>query len=313
MIAQSCRSLDLLRQALSDAAMTDLDDLRAIATRHAGLRHPAMPRLHVYRIENPTETAALIYEPVVCLVLQGRKRTFIGDGMLEYGVGECILVAAELTAMGQVCEASTDEPYLALNLYLDPAVISALLLDMNEFSEPSIPSGFGVTKASPALLDAWRRFAGLLDRPDEIPIMSPHLEHELMFRLLMGPQGGLLRQIAGSGSRLSHIRRAMAWIRDHYAEHLSVDAMAAVAGMSVSVFHRRFKAVAGLSPLQYQKHIRLHEARRRLVAEHLEAATVGYAVGYESASQFSREYRRLFGAPPRRDADTLQTTVETGS
>lgn len=293
--------------------MTDIDDIRAIAARHAGLRYPAMSRLHVYRIDNPTETAALIYEPVVCLVLQGRKRTFIGDGTLEYGAGECILVAAEVTAMGQVCEASNDEPYLALNLYLDPAVISALLLDMNGYSEPAIPSGFAVTKANPALLDAWRRFASLLDRPNEIPVMSSHLEHELMFRLLMGPLGGLLRQIAGTDSRLSHVRRAMAWIREHYAEHLSIDAMAAVAGMSISVFHRRFKAVTGLSPLQYQKHIRLHEARRQLVAEHLEAATVGYAVGYESASQFSREYRRLFGSPPRRDADTLQTMVETGS
>jgi AraC-like DNA-binding protein len=133
-----------------------------------------------------------------------------------------------------------------------------------------------------------------------------------MFRLLMGPQGALLRQIAGADTRLSHIRRAMAWIRQHYTEHLSIDAMAAVAGMSVSVFHRRFKAVTSVTPLQYQKHIRLHEARRRLVTEHAEAATVGYAVGYESASQFSREYRRLFGAPPRRDADTLQMIVEPG-
>jgi AraC-like DNA-binding protein len=254
----------------------------------------------------------VMYEPVVCLVLQGRKRTFIGDGVLEYGEGECMVVAAEVTAMGQVCEASSDEPYLALNLYLDPAVISAILLDMNGFAEPAIRSGFGVAKAGATLLEAWRRLVSLLDSPDEIRVMSSHLEHELMFRLLMGPQGALLRQIAGADTRLSHIRRAMAWVRQRYSEHLSIDAMAAVAGMSVSVFHRRFKAVTGVSPLQYQKHIRLHEARRRLVTEHTEAAMVGYAVGYESASQFSREYKRLFGAPPRRDADTLQTLVEPG-
>jgi AraC-like DNA-binding protein len=133
-----------------------------------------------------------------------------------------------------------------------------------------------------------------------------------MFRLLMGPQGALLRQIAGADTRLSHIRRAMAWIRQHYSEHLSIDAMASVAGMSVSVFHRRFKSVTGVTPLQYQKNIRLHEARRRLITERAEAATVGYAVGYESASQFSREYKRFFGAPPRRDADAMQAITESG-
>ncbi len=292
--------------------MTDLDNIRAIALRHAGAPHPAMPRLHIYRVDNPTDAGGLIYQPVVCLVLQGRKRTFIGDGVFEYGPSECMVVAAELTAMGQVCEASTDEPYLALNLYLDPAVISTILLDMNGLAEPAIGSGFGVAKAGPALLDAWCRFAGLLDQPDEIPVLASHLEHELMFRLLMGPHGALLRQIAGADTRLSNIRRAMAFVRSHYAEHLSIDAMAAVAGMSVSVFHRRFRAVTGVSPLQYQKHIRLHEARRRLVTEQAEAATVGYAVGYGSASQFSREYKRLFGAPPRRDADSLQSIVEAG-
>jgi AraC-like DNA-binding protein len=292
--------------------MTELNDISAIALRHARSPNPAMPRLHIYRIENPTEAAGLIYEPVVCLVLQGRKRTFIGDGVLEYGAGECMVVAAEVTAMGQVCAASTNEPYLSLNLFLDPAVISAVLLDMNGFAETSIRSGFGVSKAGPTLLEAWRRLVGLLDNPDEIRVMAANIEHELMYRLLTGPQGALLRQIAGADTRLSHIRRAMAWIRQHYADHLSIEAMAAIAGMSVSVFHRRFKVVTGVSPLQYQKHIRLHEARRRLITEHSEAATVGYAVGYESASQFSREYKRLFGAPPRRDADTLQTIVEPG-
>ncbi|MCX5493953.1 AraC family transcriptional regulator [Kaistia dalseonensis] len=292
--------------------MTELDDIRAIAQRHAGHRNPAMPRLHIYCIDHPTDAVGLVYEPVVCLVLQGRKRTFIGDGMLEYGAGECMVVAAEVTAMGQVCEASTDEPYLALNLYLDPAVISAILFDMESVPESAIRSGFGVSKAGAPLLEAWRRLAGLLDRPEEIRMMSSHLERELMFRLLTGPQGALLRQIACADSRLSRIRRAMAFVRHHYSERLSIGDMAATAGMSVSVFHRRFKAVTGLSPLQYQKHIRLHEARQRLITEHAEAAAVAYAVGYESASQFSREYKRLFGSPPRRDADSLQSTVGAG-
>lgn len=292
--------------------MSDLEDIRAIALRHAGRPQPVLPRVVVYRIDDLTAAAGLIYEPMVCLVLQGRKRTFIGDMVLEYGAGEYIVVAAELTAMGQVCQATSDEPYLALNLLLDPAVISTLLLDMAGQPEPATQSGFGVTKASAALLDTWRRFAELLDQPEEARVIAPHLEHELIFRLLMGPQGGLLRQIANADSRLTHIRRAMAWIKAHYAEHMSIDAMAEVAGMSVSVFHRRFKAVTGVSPLQYQKHLRLHEARRRLITERAEAASVAYAVGYESASQFSREYKRYFGAPPRRDADGMQILAEPG-
>jgi AraC-like DNA-binding protein len=292
--------------------MSDLDDIRSIALRHAGKPNPAMPRVLIYRIDDPTAVAGLIYEPVVCLVLQGRKRTFIGDKVVEYGAGEYIVVAAELTAMGQVCEATSDEPYLALNLLLDPAVVSTLMLDMGQNPEPALQSGFGVTRATSTQLETWRRFAGLLDQPDEARVMAPHLEHELIFRLLMGPQGGLLRQIANADSRLAHVRRAMAWIKTHYADHLSIDAMAQVAGMSVSVFHRRFKTITGVSPLQYQKHVRLHEARRRLITEGAKAASVGYAVGYESASQFSREYKRFFGAPPRRDADARQILVEHG-
>ena len=292
--------------------MPELSDLAAIAQRHAGALNPALPRLRIHTFERTTELGALLYDPVVCLVLRGAKRTLIGDKTFEYGAGDCMIVAAEVTAMGQISQASPEEPYLAANLYIDPAVISSLLLDLTGLPEPPEQPGFGVSRASPPLLDVWRRMVELLDRPDEIQVLGPHLEHELMFRLLMGPQGALLRQIAGADSRLSHIRRAMAWIREHYADHLSVDAMATLAGMSASVFHRRFKAVTGISPLQYQKQIRLHEARRRMVSDHAEAAAVAYAVGYESASQFNREYKQLFGDPPRRDAQKLQTLVDPG-
>ncbi|WP_231592432.1 AraC family transcriptional regulator [Pelagovum pacificum] len=284
--------------------------MKPIVLRHAGLQNPLLPRLHLYRIDNPTDAAGLIYEPVVCLVLQGRKRTFIGDSVFSYGPGECMVVVAEVTAMGQVCEATPEEPFLSLNLLLDPAIISALLLDVNELPNNPLESGYNVSTAAPSMLEAWRRLADLLDRTEEAPVMAPHLERELMLRLLMGRQGSLLRQIASVDSRLSHIRRAMAWIRQFHSEKLSVSAMAAVAGMSVSVFHRRFKTVTGVSPLQYQKQLRLHEARRRLVSEQAEAAAVAYAVGYESSSQFSREYKRLFGAPPRRDAEALRQIAD---
>lgn len=213
--------------------------------------------------------------------------------------------------MGQVVEATPAQPFLCLNLRIDPIAVASLLHDTDGLREASVQPGYGVEPASPSLLEAWRRLANLLDQPDEIQVMARHLEQELIFRLLMGRHGGLLRQIATSDSPLSQIRRVMTWVRKHHADRLSVDSMAAVAGMSASVFYRRFKAVAGMSPLQYQKQIRLHEARRKLVTEQAESATVAYAVGYESASQFSREYKRLFGAPPRRDADAMMKGVKS--
>jgi AraC-like DNA-binding protein len=283
--------------------MSELDDIRDMALRHAGREHPQLPRLFAYSLDHTTEVDALIYDPAASLVIQGMQRMFIGDQMFEYGPGQSMIVAAEIAALGQICEASEGTPFLAVGLYLDQTLLSNLVLEMAAIPHLPIQSGYGVSAASPSLLSAWRRLLELLDRPAEIPLIAQPLEHELMFRLLMGPHGGLLRQIAGSDSRLSHIRKAMTWIRDHYTERLNFTAVAALAGMSVSVFYDRFKAVAAVSPLQYQKYIRLHEARRRMIAGQASAAEVAFAVGYQSASQFSREYRRLFGAPPGRDAE----------
>lgn len=281
--------------------MSELDKIRTVAMRHAGCTSLKLPRLFAYTLDHTTEVDPLIYDPAASLVIQGTQRMFIGDKMFEYGPGQSMIVAAEIAALGQVCEASQDSPFVAVGLFLDPALLSDLILEMAAMPELPIESGYGVSTASMSLLGAWGRLLELLDRPSEIPVMAQSLEHELMFRLLMGPHGGLLRQIAGSDSRLMHIRKAMAWIRDHYTERLDFKAVAALAGMSVSVFYDRFKAVAAVSPLQYQKYVRLHEARRRMIANQAGAAEVGFAVGYESASQFSREYKRLFGAPPGQD------------
>lgn len=286
--------------------MTTLARLRALATRHAGRIDAALPRFTITTRSEPTGVGGMIYDPVACLVLQGAKRVLVGERAIEYGAGQYMVVAAELAALAQISQASAEQPYIALNIALDPALISGLMLEMASLPQPVATAGFGVSEAGPTLLDAWDRYAALLDTPEEIPIMAPHREHELLFRLLMGAQGALLRQIAASNSRLSQVRRAMGWIRDRYAEPLTIEAMAAVVGMSVSVFHRHFKAVSGLTPLQYQKQVRLHEARRRMIADSVEATQVAYAVGYESASQFSREYKRLFGSPPRRDIETTR-------
>lgn len=290
--------------------METLDELRTLAIRHAGTRHSGLSRLMVHRYTESTEVAGQVYDPMAFIVLQGIKRTIIGDKVFEYGPGQTMIVAAEVTAMDQIAEASAEKPFLAVGLHLDPAVITNVVLYLSEVPELQIQPGFGFSIANTELIGAWQRLLAVLDRPKEIPVMALHLEHELMFRLMMGPHAEMLRQVAGIDSRLSHIRKAMAWIREHYTEQISIEAMAAVAGMSESVFHRRFKAVTALSPLQYQKHIRLQEARRRMVARQADAGSVSHEVGYKSISQFSREYKRLFGATPRRDAGLMQAIVD---
>lgn len=291
--------------------MDKLDEICALAIRHAGVKHPGMPRLSIYRVTEPTELNALVYNPVAFIVLQGTKRSIIGDQVFSYGPGQTMVVAAEITAMGQIIEASPEKPFLAISLDLDPAVIMNVVLYLSETPELQMQPGFAFSMANAELIGAWQRLLAMYERPKEIPVMALHLEHELMFRLMLSSHAEMLRQIAGVESRLSHIRQAMAWIREHYTEQISVEDMAAVAGMSASVFHRRFKAVTAVSPLQYQKHIRLQEARRRLVSNEADAASISFAVGYKSTSQFSREYKRLFGEPPRRDANMVQTMVET--
>jgi len=270
-----------------------------------------MARLSIISITQPTALNALVYNPMAFIVLQGTKRSIIGDQMFVYGPGQTMVVAAEIAAMGQIIEASPEKPFLAINLDLDPAVIMNVVIYLAETPELQMQPGFAFSMANNELIGAWQRLLDMYERPREIPVMALHLEHELMFRMMLSPHAEMLRQIAGIDSRLSHVRQAMAWIREHYTEQLSIEDMAAVAGMSESVFHRRFKAVTALSPLQYQKQIRLQEARRRMVSKEADAAAISFAVGYKSTSQFSREYKRLFGEPPRRDAEMVKTIVGT--
>ena len=268
--------------------MVTLPEMRASLLAHAGQTCRCLPRLSLYYSDRPSELAGFVFDPVVCFVLQGSKRTIIGPRSYDYGAGECMIVTAEIAAQGQILIASQEEPYLALNLRIDATIISNVISDLAFFKSPGNLPGFELTRTGPVLIQAWARAAELFDKPETEDGASV-IERELVYRLLTGPQGPVLRQLARPESRLPQIRRAMEWIRAHYMEHLSVNAIAAIAGMSVSGFHRRFRAVAGTSPLEYQKHIRPYEARRRLVSEHVEAATVAYAVGYESPSQLSRE------------------------
>ena len=281
-----------------------LQELIALASRHARGRRTktAIPRVTIGRSEVPTSPLPELCKPTALLVLQGTKTVLVGDRTLAYSAGSYFVYAVEAPATSQLIEASSACPYVALAFAIDIELIAGLLID----HKPAVDGDNFVTDAADdELLDAWRRMLRLLDRPAEIPVLAPMLEREIAFRLLQGPQGGKLRQLANSDGRLSQIRRATAWIRAHYDEPIDVSELAALAHMSNASFHRHFKAATAMSPIQYQKQVRLLEARHLLIAEPGSAARVAFSVGYESASQFSREYARQFGLPPARDAARL--------
>ena len=283
-----------------------LDRMRAVALRHAHgpRRDTALPRLALHIGPLTTRPAPSVYEPALCFVLQGAKQAMIGDQVLRYDQASYFITTVDLPVSGWVVEATPERPYMAVSLRLDQEALAALILQMPGGVEGPT-SGFATSAVTPDLLDAWSRLLALLDTPEDASVLGPMHEREVLYRLLKGPQGGALRQIARADSRLSQVRQAIGWIRDHFGETLRVEALAELAGMSPATFHRHFKAATAMSPLQYQKMLRLQEARRLLLANP-EAARTAHRVGYESASQFSREYTRMFGAPPGRDAERLR-------
>jgi AraC-like DNA-binding protein len=290
----------------------DLEILCNLLLKHArGTHSPtAIPRVRLMRRDAPTELVPMVFDSALCLVLQGVKHMLIGDKMLSYGAGMHFISTIETPALGRIAEASMDAPYLSMSIAIDPALIASILLDMPPQAELPLKRGFVAELSGAQMLEAWRRLLELLERPDDIAVLGPAREREILYRLLQGPQGVVLRQIAGADARLVHIRQAVDWLREHYTAPLRVEDLARRVGMSPSVFHRHFKAVTALSPIQYQKRLRLYEARRRLMARPGDAAGAAFAVGYESASQFSREYARLFGAPPARDVARLRRGAE---
>jgi AraC-like DNA-binding protein len=283
-----------------------LNQMRALAERHAegGRRQTIIPRIALHVARAVTSPTSALYQPMLCLVLQGAKQVMIGDRLLRYDPACYFAASVELPVSGQIVQASPDKPYVALSMALDREGLAALLPDVPAQPEGQT-AGFAVSAVTPQLLDPWLRLLTLLDTPHDAPVLAPLLEKEILYRLLQGPHGGLLRQIARADSRVSQVRNAMSWIRAHYDEPLRIEALAALAGMSPASFHRHFKAATAMSPLQYQKMLRLQEARRLLVVS-ADATRAAYSVGYESASQFSREYARMFGAPPARDAERLR-------
>ena len=286
--------------------MPGLDTLRELIGRHAHNSHgpSAIEGLTVTATDAPTALRSGMAEPSLALVIQGRKRTVSGDRVFDYAAGEFLITQLDLPVVGQVTTADPGRPFLGVGLRLEPSQIAAMLLESAAtFGGAAAPvPGIAVASAGAPLLDALAHLAGLLDAPQDVPVLAPLYRREVLWRLLTGPQGAVLRQIGLADGNLAHITRAVQWIRDHHDHSIRIGQLAALAGMSESTFHRHFRAVTGMTPIQYQKAIRLQQARLALVSGGLDVAEVAHAVGYDSASQFSREYRRLFGAPPGRDA-----------
>jgi AraC-like DNA-binding protein len=299
----------------------ELARLRQSITRHAGgdVTRTALSGVSVVCSPTTSEPLCGIAEPTLVVVAQRVKETTLNGRTFTYAAGEFLVVSVDLPVIGHITHARPDEPFLAVVLELRPQMIAALLLETATAATAgsgvldALPAGIAVSDATPALLDAIGRLLALLDAPADAAALSAGVEREILWRLITGPQGGAVRQIGLADSRLAHLARAIRWIRAHYNETLRVEELAALATMSVSSFHRHFRAVTSMTPIQFQKQIRLHEARARLLAEPGDVTGVGFAVGYDSASQFSREYRRMFGVPPSRDARALRDAAVVSS
>lgn len=280
-----------------------MQELRALAAGAKNRRtETGIPRVAMVQGEIPDHLLAAVYDPMVNLILTGSKTMTIGDRTLHYDPATYFVMSVDLPAVGAVHPAATGEAYLAVSLTLDPAIVAALIRDLPvRVGSTLLGSGFSVAPVNGELLDAWIRMLRLMERPDEIAVLAPAYEREILFRVLQGPLGWMLRDIASPDTALSRISVAINWIRRNFTEQIKVEALAEMAAFSVSAFHRHFKAVTALSPLQYQKRLRLLHARSQLISGQGSATSIAFSVGYESPNQFSREYARLFGLPPSRD------------
>jgi len=262
-----------------------------------------IPGLTFHRWEEPTEPTSYMLAPSICLIGQGKKRLFLGEKTYVYDAHRYLITSVELPVVSQIIEASSDEPYLGLTMELDLRVVAQLILDHN-MTQPGPTKerlGIAVSNISAPLLDAFNRLIDLLESPDDISALAPLIKREISYRLLVGEQGPRLRMIAMAGNHGYQVSRVINWLKENFRQAVRVEELAHKAGLSVSAFHNHFRAITAMSPLQFQKKMRLNEARRLMLAERMDASEAAFDVGYESPSQFSREYSRLFGAPPIRD------------
>jgi AraC-like DNA-binding protein len=275
---------------------------------HADGSAQPLPGLHLYRHSIPLKQVYSVLEPSVCVVAQGSKEFLLGENRYQYDPFHYLLVTVDLPYVGQVLEASKKQPFLSLRLDLAPSLVGEVLVEVGHASlrDHVDVRAISVTQVDRHLLDAMVRVARLLDAPDEAPVLLPLLTREIIYRLLRGEQGGRLRHLAILGGYSPAIARAIELLRQDFDQPLRIEQFARELGMSVSVFHHHFKAVTALSPLQFQKQLRLLEARRLMLGENFDAASAAFRVGYRDASHFNREYKSLFGVPPMRDVQRLR-------
>jgi AraC-like DNA-binding protein len=287
------------------------DELRDLLIRHARPdTTTAIEGVLISKVEQSAPPSPAMSGTVLALIAQGAKRIALGDRVYEYRAGQYLIASVDLPITGHFTEAGPERPAVGFGLTLHPATVAELLLQAAPGDLPpaggGAPSGMAVSDAPDELLDAVIRLLHLLDRPRDQAVLAPLIKREILWRLITGEQGAAVRQLGLADSGLAHIARAVRWIRDHYTESFRVEDVARLSGMSVSAFYRNFQAVTAMSPIQFQKQIRLQEARLLLATHPGDVTGVGSRVGYDSPSQFSREYRRQFGAPPSQDAARLR-------
>jgi AraC-like DNA-binding protein len=296
----------------------NLGELQTLLVRHARQdMATAIDGVFISKVDGPTTPSPSMTGTVLALIAQGAKRLALGDSVYEYRAGQYLVASVDLPVTGHWTEASPRSPALGLGLTLEPATIAELLLA----AEPGVlarlagstPRGIAVSDASEELLDAVIRLVRLLERPQDIKTLAPLIKREILWRLLTGEQGALVRQFGLADSNLTYIGRAVKWVREHYAEPFRVEELARMSGMSTSAFYRHFQAVTAMSPIQFQKQIRLQEARLALATHPADITGIASRVGYGSPSQFSRDYRRQFGTPPREDVAQLHGIDESRS
>ena len=286
-----------------------LAELGRLIARHGGSGEvwTAVPGLVLSAFSMPSEPADYMAEPGFAVVAQGGKRVMLGDQVFDYSAGQYLVYSVDLPLNAYVSQASEDGPLLGLGLTLKPEAIASLLLETGVPQRGrSDQRGIAVGEVTADLLEPIIRLLRILDRPVDIPVLAPAIEREILWRLVNSEHGAMVRQLGLADSRMTQIGRAIRWIRTHYDQRVRLQDLAALAGLSLTAFHRNFRAVTGMTPIQFQKHLRLTAARARLLSSTEDAADVGFAVGYDSPSQFSREYRRQFGRPPGRDSRILR-------
>jgi AraC-like DNA-binding protein len=295
---------DLARER---AARTELAERIVRHVAEEG-RIEAAPGLYLFRYSSPTGPLYSVSEPSFCVVVQGSKELFLGGQRYRYDASRYLLVSAEVPAVGHIIEASKERPYLAVRLTLDPALVTAVLTEATLLAARSYApvKAVAVSRLEADLLDSVLRIVRLIDAPRDYGVLAPLATREIVYRLALGDQGRRLRQVAAVDGHAPRIARAIERLRKDFDKPLRITSLARQLGMSVSGFHHHFKAVTAMSPLQFQKQLRLQEARRLLLAGHVDAATAGYQVGYDDPSHFSREYKRHFGQPPLRDVERLR-------